>query len=233
MVLVAGADGCRAGWICVRRDLETGTISAEVYKTAHALIYQEPPPATLAIDIPIGLPERGARCCDRLARQQLGLRRNSVFPAPLRSVLRAATWEEAAQISQRVCQKGISKQARGICSKVRDVDLLMNADPRLQQRVREVHPEVCFWAWNGNRPMPFAKKTAEGFADRRALVRRGFGSAFDAVRKQRLAKDVCRDDILDAFAALWTAVRIFQGRALSFPAEELCDARGLRMEIVY
>jgi predicted RNase H-like nuclease len=39
MTVVAGADGCRRGWICLRKDLQTALITADLYQTAHALIH--------------------------------------------------------------------------------------------------------------------------------------------------------------------------------------------------
>lgn len=55
------------------------------------------------------------------------------------------------------------------------MDQILCTEPGLQERVREVHPEVCFWAWNGDKVMPFNKKNARGCADRRALVDAYFG----------------------------------------------------------
>jgi predicted RNase H-like nuclease len=45
--------------------------------------------------------------------------------------------------------------------------------------------------------------------------------------------DVGNDDILDAFAALWTAERIFHGQARTLPDTPSQDAVSLRLEIVY
>ena len=39
------------------------------------------------------------------------------------------------------------------------------------------------------------------------------------------------DDLLDAFATLWTAQRLLTGDAMIIPAHPPRDARGLRMEI--
>jgi predicted RNase H-like nuclease len=43
---------------------------------------------------------------------------------------------------------------------------------------------------------------------------------------------VADDDLLDAFAALWTAERISNGTARTVPAAPLEDRFGLRMEMV-
>ena len=67
--IIAGADGCRAGWLCITRDTAAGAVSAAVFPSAVQLIRQEPRPAVLTLDIPIGLPDTGSRACDLLARQ--------------------------------------------------------------------------------------------------------------------------------------------------------------------
>jgi predicted RNase H-like nuclease len=44
---------------------------------------------------------------------------------------------------------------------------------------------------------------------------------------------VADDDILDAFAALWTAERITSGVAVTLPENKPLDSTGLPMRIVY
>jgi predicted RNase H-like nuclease len=118
-------------------------------------------------------------------------------------------------------------------SKIRDVDLAMTAHPTLQSRIREVHPEVSFWAWAG-RPMRHRKTRRAGREERIRVVEGYFGAgAFGAVRELYPVRDVGHDDILDAFAALWSAERILTGEAQTLPQRPPVDPRGLRMEIVY
>jgi len=187
----------------------------------------------LAIDIPIGLPERGPRACDREARAVLGARRSSVFPAPPRAVLGATSWQQACEIRNGLEGKRISKQTWAIVPKIREVDDALRRVPGRSAWVREVHPEVCFWAWNGA-PMKHAKKKAPGRDERLALVCRHFGTrAFSEVRDRFERCDVADDDIVDAFAALWTAERILRGEAVQMPSAPPLDPEGLRMEIVY
>jgi predicted RNase H-like nuclease len=45
-------------------------------------------------------------------------------------------------------------------------------------------------------------------------------------------KGAAPDDVLDAFAALWSADRIARGEAINLPAIPPRDSVGLRMEIV-
>lgn len=121
-----------------------------------------------------------------------------------------------------------------IYPKIRAVDEALRADEKLRERVVEVHPEVCFQEWNGGVPMPHPKRTFAGARDRHRLVESLFGSdAFDNIRGQHRRSDAADDDILDAFAALWTARRIATGTALSLPENVPLDETGLPMRIVY
>jgi predicted RNase H-like nuclease len=71
----------------------------------------------LAIDIPIGLLDC-SRACDKAARKLLGRPRGtSVFAAPCRAALSAATHVFARQINREKADRGISQQAFGIIPK--------------------------------------------------------------------------------------------------------------------
>jgi predicted RNase H-like nuclease len=81
------------------------------------------------------------------------------------------------------------------------------------KRVREVHPEVCFYAAKGMKPMQYSKKKKNGRDERRNLLN-DYGDVIDqAWPLPRLR--VMRDDILDACIACWTAERIFRDDAES------------------
>ena len=234
MRIIAGADGCRAGWICVTQDQDTGVIRSGVYPDANALIFQEPEPVVLALDIPIGLSEAGPRLCDQEARKHLApLRHSSTFSPSIRSALHAETRAEASTLMQLTDGRRVSVQAWGIVPKIREVDAILCAEPQLQGRVREGHPEVSFWAWNRNRPMAFAKRTRAGREERVRQVRRSFRNAFESIRCLYRVSDVADDDILDALALLWTAERIECGISEGLPQKPPTDEAGLRMEIMY
>jgi predicted RNase H-like nuclease len=233
-IRVAGADGCRAGWVSLVRELDTGIIEARCHASAGDLLREQPASEVLCIDIPIGLTDAGSRTCDVEARRRLGRRRStSVFPAPLRPVLAARSWEEACTIRERIEGKRMSKQAWGIVGKVREVDRELRADRSLHGRVHEVHPEVSFTAWAGH-AMFHPKKSRAGHAERRQLIASYFGpDAYDHVREQFPVKHVGHDDVADAFAVLWTAERVARGSAGTLPVAPPLDSHGLRMEIVY
>lgn len=97
--------------------------------------------------------------------------------------------------------------------------------------MREVHPEVCFYFWNGKRPLRYSKKSGFGFMERFRLIDSVFSGAAAVVRDAVPRADASDDDILDAFAALWTAKRIRTGIAVRLPARDQSDAFGLPMHM--
>ena len=181
--------------------------------------------AAAAIDIPIGLPPDHPRAADREARRRLGPRRSSVFPAPMRPVLPASTYDEACRISRAACGRAVSRQLFNILPKIREVDALQS--PALQDRLFEMHPEVSF-AELGGAPMRAHKRTHQGRAERVHLLRGAFpelGTVADA----RL-RGAHTDDVLDALVGAWTARRHVGGHSIRLGGET--DERGLRMEII-
>lgn len=229
---IVGVDGCPRGWIAVgERD---GAITSRIVEAFEALFRAFSPVGIVTVDIPIGLTDRDSRQCDVLARRQLGPRASSVFPAPIRPCLNAATYEEAARISQECQQKSISKQSFAIYRKIREVDVALRSNPDLQKIVYEVHPEVCFQAWNSGVPMRENKKSVEGAAERRRLVDAEFApTAFQRVRESHARKDATDDDIIDGFAALWIARRIASGTSRTLPSHPPFDSAGLPMRMVF
>lgn len=186
----------------------------------------------IAIDIPIGLPDGGAREADLAARKFIRPRGSSLFPAPIRPALPAASWQEGCEITCTVDGRRISQQTFAILSKVRDIDSCVRSTS-LRDRIFEVHPEVSFTAWKKG-PMLFPKRHRQGHKDRRDLIAGYFGpDAFDSVRAQLRGEKVAADDIADAFAALWSANRILMGAAARFPESPQFDSLGLPMQIWY
>ena len=226
-----GVDGCKAGWLCFMVDLDSIETDFRILPQFAEVIIDFKCANVIAVDIPIGLAEWGARACDIEARSRLGKpRSNSVFPAPIRPILSASTYEKACQRSLRTVGKKVSKQAFGILSKVREVDQVTS--PGLQNWVYEVHPELCFCALNGDKPMQFGKRSARGRGERMKLLSKPFPQI--QAHLDRLERRLAGpDDLLDAAAAAWTAVRIGQKQAVHLPGKPEFDRIGLRMEISY
>ena len=234
MAWVAGADGCKGGWFRVSRNLESGELRFDLVEQVRGLLLNAPRPSLLALDIPIGLPDAGRRDCDRRARQYLGPRRSSVFPAPIRPALQADTREAASRITRSRDGRKVGAQAWALYGKIREADELLQSSAEARRRIVEAHPEVCFCAWAGGRPMTAGKKRPGGRQERRKLVEAWLGpDVIGRARDGHLKKHLADDDILDAIAALWTATRIANDLASSLPALPPLDSTGLPMRIVY
>ena len=232
---IAGADGCRTGWFRVARNRATGELRFDLIRDAAGLLARPPQPELLALDIPIGLPSKGARACDLAARRLLGKSRSSsVFPAPVRPALAARSHLEASEITRRVDGRGVSAQAWGLFPKIRAVDAWLREASEARQRVREVHPELSFQVWNRGAPMSAPKKTSAGRRERHALAAAWLGTGIlERGRGAHRKAQAGDDDLLDAIAALWTAHRIAEGTAARLPEAPQEDEAGLLMEIVY
>lgn len=233
-LLVAGADGCRGGWVVAYEHPDSDGRFARIKPDLARLFDDEDRPEMLAIDIPIGLTDSGPRECDEVARRILGPGRgSSVFPAPIRPLLGAADYSEANRIRREVEGKGLSKQAWAIVPKVREVDTMLRTDAHIRARVREVHPEVCFHVLAGDRPMRFGKKKAEGRRERIALLDPLFDGRVSVEIRRQSRAECSADDVIDAFVALWTARRLRDGVATRLPPGECPrDRFGLPMEMV-
>jgi predicted RNase H-like nuclease len=60
----------------------------------------------------------------------------------------------------------------GISPKINEVDsLLLNVRGQQAHRIREVHPEVCFWALADRKPMEYRKTSVEGRNERLSILR--------------------------------------------------------------
>jgi len=233
MATVAGIDGCRAGWLCLTKDLVTGEIHSCILERISELLTLKPRPRIVAIDVPIGLKDSGPRACDLQARALLKFPRScSVFPAPIRPVLTAKSYVETCQLGLKADGRKLNRQTWAIMPKIVEVDACLSAHLTLQRWIREVHPEVCFCAWNDNIAMVHRKKSSDGRAEREVLVEPRYGKEYQAVQPSLPRGQYSNDDLLDAFAALWTAARVAAESATVLPANPPLDSHGLRMEIV-
>jgi predicted RNase H-like nuclease len=235
MMAFVGADGCKAGWLAVGITERDGW-SVDVFPSAVSLWERHREASLILIDIPIGLREKGPqeRLCDTMARNLLGPRASSVFPAPCRGALSAGSYQEASRRNLELTgTRKLSRQSWAIASKIRQVDELLAHDDVARRKIREVHPEVLFWGLAG-RPMAHPKRSGEGFRERKRVLQSVCAQADDIVTGAltRNYKGVAGDDILDALSAAVTA-RLGREGLRSIPEQPERDARGLPMEIVY
>ena len=211
MTRFAGVDGCPGGWLCIVWAPGTNSCSISVFRTAAELLTHDPKIGVMTIDMPIGLVDSGRRRCDELARDMLGTRHVCVSNAPIRPALYAPSRLDGSAITQKVTNRGVGSNEWALYPKIINLDIAIT--PSHQSWCFEVHPEICFRAWNSGTAIPFAKDSDQGRQARESLI----DTAWPGVRKTVLAQleqqghnrqSVALDDINDAFAALWTARRI-------------------------
>ncbi|MBN9061445.1 MAG: hypothetical protein BGP06_21425 [Rhizobiales bacterium 65-9] len=239
-VWIAGVDGCPAGWIVVFRDLaDTEPPQVAVFQRFADIVDHVRAPDVVAVDMPIGLPDRagpGGRGPERLVRPLLGQRQSSVFSVPARCAVEALDYRAACDAAFAASDppRKVSKQTFCLFAKIREIDQLLRSRPALLTRVRESHPEVAFWRMNGFRPLAHPKKIRSrvnpaGMAERRGLLRdQGLPGA---LLDHAAPRGAALDDLIDALAVSVVAARILRGSAVSFPAPPVRDAHGLPIAI--
>lgn len=230
-----GVDGCRYGWIAVTGD--GTTLDYRLFASIRELVSFHSDAARVLVDIPIGLPWKAcpARPCDVLARQKLEHRHVCVFAAPSRAACRAGSKTEARERNLAELGKSLSEQALGICAKVAEVDALLLSDASLRARVREIHPEVCFWAMNDGAPMNDAKTSRAGVQARLSLLSHRLPQAADLLARvlaETPRSQVKADDVLDALAGYLTA-RADDAALCVLRGDPRHDQEGLPMEMLY
>lgn len=225
---LAGVDGCRAGWVValVAPDGPEAMIRvvphfADVLAVAAGIV---------AVDMPIGLPERagpGGRGPERLVRRKLPGRAASVFSVPSRAAVYADDYGQACRIALATSDppRALSRQLFNIMPRIREVDAALRADPSAAARVFESHPELAFCRMNGGLPPP-PKKTSAGVAARRALL-----AAAGLPAEGSPPRGAGVDDMLDALACATVARRLYHGAALPHPDRPPRDAHGLPIAI--
>ena len=233
--MFVGVDGCRAGWLAIGLEVE-GSWHVNIFPDVSSLWDHHRQASLILIDIPIGLKAEGRveRRCDPQVRKLLGPRRSSVFPAPCRRAIYASSYQEACDINQQLTGKRLSVENWNIIPKIREMDCLLSDDASAKGRIKEIHPELCFWGLAG-RPMQYAKKRDEGLSERTQLLQSIYLRTDDIIAHTLSTyrrKDVARDDILDALSAAVTGLIGVQN-LVSIPQEPEFDERGLRMEMVY
>lgn len=246
MAWIAGVDGCPGGWIVVYADPELKKLECCVHKKfKDVMAHREL--AAVAVDMPIGLWEKGGRNCDYKARQALRPRRHrSIFSAPAVNLFweiprkdlgEQATHSRASSRNRELTGgTGLSIQSWSLAPKIADVRDFVLDHPEKQRCVHEVHPEVSFAAMNAQHggeppfdPMRHSKTKDPGRKERCELLQVVFGEHVKNLESKRLQlrklakRRAAVDDLYDALACLWTAHRIGKGKARA-----LCGVDNIR-----
>jgi len=238
-VWLAGVDGCAGGWLAAFVHPQGGEVRLRIERRFADVLTAPETPAIVAVDMPIGLPERagpGGRAAENSVRPLLGARQSSVFSVPSRAAIYAMEYREACRIALETSEppRKVSKQLFNIAPKIRELDECLRTAPSDASRVFEVHPEVAFWRLNGDRALTEPKKVktrpyGPGLALRRGLLVVA-GVPAEAVNASP-PKGAAADDLLDALACAAIARRLHAGVAQPFPNPPPRDVFGLPMAI--
>jgi predicted RNase H-like nuclease len=235
----AGVDGCSAGWIAAFVRPQGDEVRLQVVPDFAAVLTAPEAPAVIAVDMPIGLPERtglGGRAAENSVRRLLGARQSSVFSVPSRAAVYAENYADACARALETSDppRKVSKQLFNIAPRIREIDAILRTDRSAALRVFEVHPEVAFWRLNSGHALAEPKKAKSrpyepGLALRRRLLIAA-GLPEDVVNALP-PKGAGPDDPLDALACAAIARRIHAGIAQPFPDPPPRDSFGLPMAI--
>jgi predicted RNase H-like nuclease len=225
-LVAIGADGAPSGWVaaCLYADAKRPT-TASVWQTRVRLCAnvaelaelreQGGGEATVAIDVPIGLPDTaGYRACDLKAREilkQVG-RASSVFAPPARYMLEAAGDYSAIRAlveeerKRNPAAHGISSQSAALAPKIKQVDVWVRTRPGCHEWLVECHPELSWYALSGGERL-LDKRSGSGLVRRLQLLRELFPDAEERIAAAPWpGKQAALSDLLDAYAALSSAL---------------------------
>ena len=241
---VVGVDGCKAGWFAVRL-FGLSQFETTMFESFEELVEYCDDADLILVDIPIGLPDdEKPRDCDVEARRRLGPGASSrVFPVPTQQGAEQARrapkdFDAFCRVQLRYTGKKLSQQTFAIAPKIAEVDSVLRDLPlKRRARIREVHPEICFWALNGEHQLRFSKKASakKGYCERMTLLQQ-FEPLTDTIADRASGryrrKDVGWDDIADALVAAVTGY--YGSNSLqTLPVDPPRDAKGLPMEMVF
>lgn len=229
-----GVDSCKKGWFVVALNVSLNW-EVGVFEDFSKVVAKYSSFDNLLIDIPIGIPTRGNRACDVETRKKLGRRGTSVFTVPCRKAVYSPSYGEACRINLETNGKKLSKQTWNIVPKIKQLEKFLVSNTYYLNKIRESHPEICFWALAGKRPMENSKKTDYGIIERLELMKKIFPKAeilFKHSKQKFKRSEVSKDDIVDAMILCLSASNL-TGHLLSFPEMPPQDEFGIEMEIVY
>lgn len=235
--LSIGIDGCKGGWLAVSMtSLKKQKIT--LLENIQEIKFLLSSDAQVWLDMPIGLSEgKIHRDLEAYARPLLKpFKASSIFTPPCRDAVYQADYQSAKAANLKQCGKSISIQSWNISNKIREVDEWLLANIPLQEQLFEAHPEICFTALNGMKPLQSNKQTAAGQEERLALLQTYLPNTsvlYQQAMQAFARKVVKRDDILDAIClALCAFLSKEHGRQL-IQGKTAQDAQGLFMRMAY
>ncbi len=209
-----GIDGCKKGWILAIID-DNLNLSHKVESSLDCL--RDLKASQILIDMPIGFPIDAYRQCEVEARSLLMYpRMNSVFFTPHKDAVDARNEILAKEINQKKLGKSISRQSWCICPKINDVNMFVESNKKL--KIKESHPELCFYIENKGVSMAHKKSLPAGIEERKKIISQfslKYLQVIDKTFESNPRKEVKMDDILDATIM---AIRASQNNLQRVPA---------------
>ncbi len=243
-----GVDGATCGWFSVGLDDDAG-FEVKVFEEFAELVKHYSNACLILIDMPIGLEKNGLgkREADGEAQRIMGRRNGTVFYPPSREYARQLDGLKHKEAKEKASSwkqgwKGFA-QAISIVPKIIEVDKVIRpyAKGKLP-KIRETHPEICFWALNGKQTISHGKAKSKGRRKRIKVLMDCESQTKDILYSSETAKsifnnDVATHDILDALVAAVTAKLGCQPgsgwKLKTLPSKPPKDSKCLPMEMVY
>lgn len=230
-VTTMGADGCKGGWIVAV--INKGNLRIDKFTSLYEAVEEYPDFDEFLVDMVIGLQSDTNHIRpDTYARKIIKERSSTVFPSPCRQAVYAKTVADAYQENERVLGKKFTPLTVGIIPKIREVDIFLQNNPPLKNKIKESHPEVCFARLNGSTVLS-KKSEMDGMEERIRLLKQ-YIPELNLHKVSALAKSMkCSiDDIVDAIGLAVTANLVSQGCFEVIPENPMSDETGLLMQMI-
>lgn len=217
---VLGVDSTRSGWLGALLEASGhGTPHLIAASSLPELLEQAGDVAVVAVTVPLGLPDQGRREADVQTRRFLGDQGSTVLTPPVRDAVYAVSHSEANSLNRAASGSGVSSEAWDLRRRIQELDAWVRQD--LPALVVETHPEAAFATLAGA-PLASRRRTGAGTAERRSVL--ATGGVFVPTGAPH---GIGTDDVLDACAAAWSAHRVKNGEATTFPGEPQRHSDGI------
>ena len=221
---VLGVDPTKAGWLGALLDpTGHGTPNLLVATSLQELLAQAGEVAVVAVTVPMGLPDQGRREADVQTRRFLGAQGSTVLTTPVRDAVYAISHGEANAVNRAGGGSGVSSEAWEARRRIQELDAWVRQD--LPALVVETQAEAAFATLAGA-PLQTRRRSSEGSAERRALLASG-----GVYVPTSAPHGIGTDDLLDACVAAWSAHRVKNGEATTFPEEPQRHSDGIAAAI--
>ncbi|MBW3583862.1 MAG: DUF429 domain-containing protein [Euryarchaeota archaeon] len=219
MTLCAGADARAGGWVLVL--LKGGHLHAmERHRTFPDLLSRAQDAEVVTVDVPLGhddpdgVKNKGRRACDISARRFVGPVADRIDLAPPPVLF---TYPDRSQAVREATAKGWPTPSERLWS-LRERMEEAQAAAQVDDRIVEVHPELSFHALlreeTDRDHLVRPQATWDGLVERLGLLHK---VGLRPARSFGGLGLVTPQDVLSATVTAWSALRVAERRALSFP----------------